>query len=127
MNVDINGVSKAINNLLETYSKEVAETVEETLPKVGKDAVKELKKTSPKRPSGGDYAKGWASKIEKDRLSTKLIVYNKTRYQLTHLLEKGHAKVNGGHVDGIPHIKPAQDKAEKKAMDLIEEGIKGVK
>lgn len=125
MNVDINGVSKAINNLLETYSKEVAETVEETLPKVGKDAVKELKKTSPKRT--GDYEKGWTQKVEKERLGTKLTVYNKTRYQLTHLLEKGHAKVGGGFVPGHPHIKPAQDKAEKKAIEMIEEGIKDVK
>ena len=127
MKVDIGNLNKTVNKMLETYCSEVAEVVDESLPKVGQETVKELKKTSPKRPSGGDYAKGWAKKVEKDRLGSRLIVYNKTRYQLTHLLEKGHAKVSGGFVPGKPHIKPAQDKAEKKAMELIEEGIKSVK
>lgn len=125
MKVDIANLNKTVNKMLETYCSEVAEVVDEALPKVGQDAVKELKKTSPKRT--GDYAKGWAKKVEKERLGSKLTVYNKTRYQLTHLLEKGHAKVSGGFVSGKPHIKPAQDKAEKKAMELIEEGIKSVK
>lgn len=125
MNVNINNLNKTVNKMLETYCSEVAEVVDESLPKVGKETVKELKQTSPKRT--GDYAKGWTQKVERERLGSRLIVYNKTRYQLTHLLEKGHAKVNGGFVPGQPHIKPAQDKAEKKAMDLIEEGIKSVK
>jgi hypothetical protein len=125
MKVNIGNLNKAVNDMLETYCSEVAEVVDEALPKVGQDAVKELKQTSPNRT--GDYAKGWAKKVEKERLGSRLIVYNKTRYQLTHLLEKGHAKVGGGFVPGKPHIKPAQDKAEKKAMDLIEEGIKSVK
>lgn len=125
MKVNIGNLNKAVNDMLETYCSEVAEVVDEALPKVGQDAVKELKRTSPNRT--GDYAKGWAKKVEKERLGSRLIVYNKTRYQLTHLLEKGHAKVGGGFVPGKPHIKPAQDKAEKKAMDLIEEGIKSVK
>lgn len=127
MKVDIGNLNKEVNKMLETYCSDVAEVVDETLPKVGKDTVKQLKRTSPKRPSGGDYAKGWAQKVEKERLGSKLTVYNKTRYQLTHLLEKGHAKVGGGFVSGIPHIKPAQDKAEKEAMNLIEEGIKSVR
>ena len=125
MKVNIGNLNKAVNDMLETYCSEVAEVVDEALPKVGQDAVKELKQTSPNRT--GDYAKGWAKKVEKERLGSRLIVYNKTRYQLTHLLEKGHAKVGGGFVPGKPHIKPAQDKAEKKTMDLIEEGIKSVK
>ena len=125
MNVNINNLNKTVNKMLETYCSEVAEVVDESLPKVGKETVKELKQTSHKRTK--DYSKGWTQKVERERLDSRLIVYNKTRYQLTHLLEKGHAKVSGGFVNGKPHIKPAQDKAEKKAMDLIEEGIKSVK
>lgn len=122
--VKIDAVSETINEMLELYSKDVDEVVQEALPKVGKETVKELKQTSPKRT--GDYAKGWTQKVEKERLGSKLTVYNKTRYQLTHLLEKGHAKVSGGFVPGKPHIKPAQDKAERKAMEIIKEGIQSV-
>lgn len=122
--VKIDAVSETINEMLELYSKDVDEVVQEALPKVGKETVKELKQTSPKRT--GDYAKGWTQKVEKERLGSKLTVYNKTRYQLTHLLEKGHAKVSGGFVNGKPHIKPAQDKAERKAMEIIKEGIQSV-
>lgn len=123
-NIKIGALSNEVNKLLETYSKEVDDVVKEQLPKVGKEAVKELKQTSPKRT--GKYAKGWKSKVEKERLGDKVIVYN-TVYQLTHLLEHGHAKVNGGYVPGKPHIKPAQDHAEKKAVELITKGIESVK
>lgn len=122
--VSIGNLTKEVNKLLEEYSAEIDDAVREQLPKVGKETVKELKATSPKR--SGKYAKGWKSKIEKERLGDRLVVYNKV-YYLTHLLENGHAKVGGGHVDGIPHIKPAQTKAEKKAIDLIKESIENVK
>lgn len=116
--------SKELQQMLEGYVKDVDEAVVEALPKVGKEAVKELKQTSPKRPSGGDYAKGWRQKVESDGVNgTKLTVYNATRYQLTHLLENGHALRDGGFLTGKPHIKPAQDKAEKKAVEEITKAI----
>ena len=122
----MNDWTKDLKLMLEGYVKSVDDAVAEALPKVGKDAVKELKNTSPKNT--GRYSKGWRQKVESDGVNgTKLTVYNATSYQLTHLLENGHALRGGGFVSGKPHIKPAQDKAEKKAMELIEEGIKSVK
>lgn len=45
---------------------------------------------------------------------------NKKRYYITHLLEKGHRKANGGYVAARPHIA----KVEAEAIDTLVEGIK---
>lgn len=114
--------SKELQQMLEGYVKNVDEAVVEALPKVGKEAVKELKSTSPKLT--GKYSKGWRQKVESEGVNgTKLTVYNATSYQLTHLLENGHALRGGGFISGKPHIKPAQDKAEKKAIEEITKAI----
>ena len=49
-------------------------------------------------------AKGWAASVETDETGTSCTVHNR-QYQLTHLLEKGHAIANQsgrypGHVAG---------------------------
>ena len=114
-------LQKELQGILSEYEAEVKETIEETLPKVGKETVKELKETSPK--DRGKYQKTWTSKIEEDRLGKKLIVYNSENYRLTHLLEHGHALVSGGRKVGetkaIEHIEPAQEKAVEKVIKEI--------
>lgn len=114
-------LQKELQDILQNYEAEVNEAIEDALPVVGKETVKELKRTSPK--DKGEYKKTWKSKIESDRLGKKLIVFNSKHYALTHLLEHGHAKVGGGRTQGntkaIEHIKPAQDKAVEKVIKEI--------
>lgn len=103
-----------------------ARTLAEELIAAGKQAQKELRATAPRRKKGktaGRYAKGWTVKsVDKKNGKFEVIVYNKTDYQLTHLLENGHALVRGGRtigkgwVDAHPHI--AQ--AEQNAIDKVE-------
>ena len=45
--------------------------------------------------------------------------YNDKHYQLTHLLEKGHALVNGGRARAFPHIGPVAERAEENLIDNI--------
>ena len=51
-------------------------------------------------------------------------IYNKTDYQLTHLLEHRSAKTGGGHVPGKPHIKPVADWAERRLVKKVEMSVK---
>lgn len=103
---------------LENFSTEVEDIVSEEIETVGKEMAKELKEVSPKRTGG--YAKGWRIKRES---KYKIIVQNSKKPYLTHLLEHGHAKRNGGRVRAIPHIKPTETKYQEKLAENIKRRI----
>lgn len=66
------------------------------------------------------YQKSWAVKKQKESSNAlEVVVHSRDRYQLTHLLEKGHTKRGGGRVRAIPHIAPA----EEKGIRELEEGM----
>ena len=123
-NINIDKLASEIAKELSTYSQEVAQKVNVSSERAGKTAVKQLKQTSPKRY--GDYAKSWTMKTEPEvGQPHKRIVHVKApHYRLTHLLEHGHAKVGGGRVDGIPHIRPAEEMVIQEFMSKVEEAIK---
>lgn len=125
--ININNLSKEIVQALENYNYDISEVVEEVANKVGKEAVTELKQESPKG-ARGSYAKGW--RLKKDKLSKSRYVvkiYNKTDYQLTHLLEFGHASRNGGRTEPQPHIRPIEEKYGEKFEKILKQDIGGLK
>ena len=113
----ISDLSNEIAKVLREYSEEIEEGMEKAKEDVAKDTVKNLKKTSPKKT--GDYRKGWSKK----KVGNAIVIHNKTNYQLTHLLENGHAKVGGGRVAARVHIKPAEEKAIKDFIEATEKVI----
>ena len=118
----IKGISNEFAKILSEYKDEIEEGMSSVKEEVAKETVKELKSTSPKKKGkgGGQYAKGWKISDVKG----KKIIHNK-KYQLTHLLEYGHAKVNGGRVDAKVHIRPAEEKAIKRYISGVEKVIRG--
>lgn len=116
----IKGLADAIVKELATYTQEVEEGLEKSKDDVTQKAVKTLKIVSPKGKTGR-YAKGWTV----SDINGKKVVHNKTDYQLTHLLENGHAKVNGGRVPAKPHIKPVEEQAVKEFTESVKKVIKG--
>lgn len=110
---------------LSEFSAKVKEQVVSEIRKVSKEAANTLRDTSPRNM--GNYAQGWrVNQIGTlDRKMTRAVVYNGPDYQLTHLLEKGHATRNGGRTRAQPHIKTVEDKIKKELPARIEQKIKG--
>ncbi len=122
--VDIDGLSDAIMKELQEYSDEVTERVKEDVRQVAKDCVKDIKNRAPRLT--GAYKKGWKIKTAYESASDiKVIIHNPKEYKLTHLLEYGQANVSGGRVEAIPHIRPAEQEAEKRLMKKVKVTISG--
>lgn len=108
---------------LSKYTADVAEEVKQDCRDVSKEMTDNIKRDSPKNT--GAYKKGWRAKVAfEDKNNIRITTYNATDYQLTHLLEFGHAKVNGGRVEGKPHIRPNEEKAKTELVRRIEEAVK---
>lgn len=123
MKIDTSNFSEEINKILEDYTDEVAEVVDEVVAKVAEESKKEIRKYRSGRKRWKEYPKGWEVKIEAQRLGTKATVYNSKHYQLTHLLEFGHATRNGGRTAAFPHISIVNDFAQKEFERLIKEKL----
>lgn len=110
-------INKELNDLAEDTTDRVKKAVQDAAD----TAVKDLKATSPKRT--GKYAKSWRQKKVKENSSGKEIVVYAGRYQLTHLLENGHAKRGGGRVAPRVHIKPVEEKVSEQLENDIKQKI----
>jgi len=109
----IDSLASEINRQLARYAQHTDEEIQALAEEVANEGAAKLKEVSPE--DTGDYRKGWrVTKVGK-----KFVVHNATNYQLTHLLEKGHAKVNGGRVAARVHIKPV----EEQMIEQFESGI----
>lgn len=120
-------LQKSLRNYLNSYVEDIQEEVEEATDKVTKKAKEELKEKSPRRKNEREepYHEGWAVKVQKKgRLKYHKVIWNKTNYQLTHLLEFGHANRDGSRTKAIPHIRPIEQKYKVEFVDLVEEKIR---
>ncbi len=127
MKCSIDDLADVIINELEDYSDDVAAGLKADVKEVADECLREIKDNSPVRT--GKYKKGWRMKIEFESNSDiRIRIYNKTNYQLTHLLENGHPGRGGtlkGSAHAHPHIGPAEEKAEKKLVNKAEVRVRG--
>lgn len=122
-------LEKELADMLSEYADGVTDGVKEAVSTVGKETVKALRTTSPKRrKNGGKYAKGWRVKNTREDSQEKVVtVHNATDYQLTHLLENGHANRDGTFTPAHKHIKPAEEAAARSLEEKVRIVIKGGK
>lgn len=118
-----------LSKIIKDYTNEEIAKIDKCLVKAGNYARDDLRQNSPKHT--GDYARGWKTRKRQGRHIINVTIYNATDWQLTHLLENPHlirnqygewgmtSPGNGQHV----HIKPAQERAEKYLLDLLEKEL----
>jgi hypothetical protein len=122
-NISIDSLAAEISSLMEEYAADVNTDMKAEAREIAKETVKELKQTSPEGMGSkkGHYKDGWTHKVSAEKTnSLDIVIYNKKKPGLTHLLEKGYAKHGGGRVEGKPHIGPA----EQKGIKDYEKGLK---
>ena len=125
MKVQIVDLAKAIKDELDQYQKLTQEQIKNTVKEVGKETKETIKSTAPKKSK--KYSTSWAVKVvHENSHAMSVVVHSKNRYQLTHLLEFGHAKRGGGRTKAFPHIAQAEQQAiesfEQKVKEILENG-----
>ena len=91
------GFEKVVRDLIVKYNDEAIDIIGQATKTASRQTVSDLKSQSPVGKEG-KYARGWSHKAQKGGITKYTeTVYNRTDYQLTHLLEKPHATGHGGH------------------------------
>lgn len=116
-------VGAEIMAALTDYTNDIKESVDEAVISTANELKDRIKADSPKRTK--KYSKGWRVKaLFKGKGNHRMIVNNATHYQLTHLLEYGHAKAGGTErVDAQPHIQQNEEWAKKELEKRITEAL----
>lgn len=122
--ISVDELAEVINEGLEEYAKLATEDMKSAVKKTSKAVKDQINGSAPVRT--GRYAKSWKVKTTAESSnSLEQTVYSPTRYMLSHLLEKGHAKRGGGRVRAIPHIAPAEEMGIEMFEGLIEKALEG--
>ena len=80
--------AQIIHDYMEEHCWDVDDEATEAAGEAGAKAARLLQERS--RRHKGTYAKGWVAEASMSETGVEVIVYNKRKPQLTHLLEKGH-------------------------------------
>ena len=113
----------AVQRELETYHEDILRKMNAAGDEAVKAVVKKTKSAAPKQT--GLFKKNIASKLlEKGPRGNTYVWYVKAPYhRLTHLLVHGHAKADGGRVEGDPFLANALDEVLPDYEKAVEEAI----
>lgn len=121
--ISIDDLATEVMKGLKEYAELATKDVKSAVRKSARTVKAEISANAPKRT--GAYANSWATKkVNESSNSLELVVHSKNRYQLAHLLEKGHAKRGGGRVPAKPHIAPAEQNGIELLKSEIERKLK---
>ena len=114
-------LSSAVADLLDQYGEEIEAELAETIEELAEEGVRRLQSVNSFSAKGnptGAYARSWTQEeTQQTRTTRARTIYNADHYQLPHLLEFGHAKANGGRVQGYAHIAPVNSWIESQIVE----------
>ena len=113
----------AVTTILDDFETDCYQAVYLAIKETAEEVVQMLKSAGDFR--GNKYRKSWKAEVTQRRLYTTADVHNVKYYRLTHLLEFGHAKQNGGRVRAFPHIEPINEKTGEMFEDKLTQMIGG--
>lgn len=131
--VDIDDLAAAVMEGLEEYVELAEDAMKDAVTQTAKAVRKELVTTSPDGKTGR-YRKGWRASVVEDKAHMRHMTVHNRKYQIVHLLEKGHnivfyekghVKRNGGRVAARPHVAPAEEHGAEMLETLITEALGG--
>lgn len=120
--VSVDNLADAIVQSVKQYTEDVSKGVEKETESTADLILKDTIRDAPKKTK--EYAKGFKKTKRNLVGGVEYYVWNKKHYRRVHLLEMGHAKVNGGRVAAIPHLRPSHDRHINGYYNRIKKIIK---
>ena len=120
----IDKLDTAIEKILSEYEGDVTQNVGQVTKDICKKGAQAINASARSLFKGSTYAKGWTSEVKNSRYATNGVIYTQSQPGLAHLLEKGHANVDGGRTPGRPHIAPVEEKLVKEYEEGVINAIK---
>lgn len=126
--VGVGDLAGAVDQILEEYGSQALKAIMTAAPRAARKARTALKETSPvgshSRPNRY-YNAGWTVQTQGARsgLGIRVVVHNKTKPGLTHLLEHGHVLRNGGRASARPHIAAVNETAQREFIEAVEKAL----
>lgn len=114
--VSIDELGNVISKEFEEYVELTTEEVKSICKEVADNCKEKIEDVAP--VDTGRYKRSWSvTETERKRMGVTYTVHSKTQYQLTHLLEYGHAKRGGGRTKAQPHIIKGEELAIKELKE----------
>ena len=119
-------LSETLSKILEDYQKEIVDVQKSETKVAMKNLVKETKEAAPERRP--KYYKQITSKVVRDDMygEERLWYVKAPDYRLSHLLEYGHAKKNGGRTKAFHFIEQAFAPIAEIYFEKIKEAIERI-
>ncbi len=121
--ISVTKLSSEIQKILQKNAGRITDKIKVLSKETTEDLTKDTKKDSPVRT--GEHKKHISNKKVKETSTSVVYVWHvkDPEYRLTHLIANGHAKRNGGRVEGNFPLDKDVEKAETKFIKGVKEVV----